>query len=523
MQTKTLRPSAFRPEWLVLLAGLIFCISQLAISFSNPIVDQYSFRQTQTAISVYWILKGGSWLAYQTPVIGSPWSIPFEFPLYQWVVAVVAKALPFLSLDESGRIVSEIFFLSMLWPMWRIASHQERNRTLFSICGGFLMLSPIYAFWSRAFMMESMTLFFSMWFVAALIDFLIAPSLIGFIEIALTATLAAIIKITTFVGFSFAGALIVLYFAYKDVWGGEKTRQNIIKYIGAALSIAIAVLMLWIWVRYSDGLKSANLIGRFYTGTALKTWNFGTFAQRKSLALLKVIVDRAPAEAAGSWLVVAIATALAIAKLTRSQLLIYFSLLGLYAAPFFVFTNLHLVHHYYQYANSIFLVLGIGYVAYALQPTAPLVAYFFMSLIFLGQIYGCWKYFYQDLTLPNRQTQMLLADYLRQNTDPKDVFVGFGLDWSSEVPYYAERRALLIPDTATGDMLDQIASNPLSFTGKSSIGAVVICPNKLSASPQEAFSYSRLLHSVTTNLTPRIVGICEVYSPRQSTSLTQRS
>ena len=29
-------------------------------------------------------------LAYETPVLGKPWSIPMEFPLYQWTVVVVS-------------------------------------------------------------------------------------------------------------------------------------------------------------------------------------------------------------------------------------------------------------------------------------------------------------------------------------------------------------------------------------------------------------------------------------------------
>lgn len=516
MQNHRFKFDGFQPEWLIFLAGLIFCLSQLAASFSHPILDQYSFRQTQTAISVYWIIKGGPWIAYQTPVLGSPWSLPFEFPLYQWLVAIVAKAMPFLSLDESGRIISELFFIGMIWPMRRIASHQERGVSLLLISSGLLMLSPIYAFWSRSFMMESTALFFSAWFVAALMDFLKAPSQFGFTEMTLTAILAAMIKITTFVGFSFAGALIVLYFAYRDRTRIATARQIII-YGGIAVAIAASVLMLWLWVHYSDELKSGNLVGRLYTGAALKRWNFGTLAQRESAALMEVILRRAPNEAVGLWPVVGIATLIAAVMLPRPKLIVYCMLLGLYVAPFFIFTNLHLVHEYYQYANSIFLVLGMGYVAHALLPTRPIIAYSFLALVVLSQMYGYWKYFYQDLTLPNRQLQILLADYLRKNTDQKDVIAGFGLDWSPEVPYYAERRALLIPDAANNDMLNTIASNPLNFTDGSRIGAVVVCPNKLSDTPLKIAAYNRLIHSLTEGLTLHSVGFCNVYSAQEST------
>jgi hypothetical protein len=511
MYTEKFSSRTFRPEWLIFLAGVAFCLTQLAISFSNPIMEQYSFRQTQTAISTYWMIKGGPWVAYQTPVIGSPWSLPFEFPFYQWVVAVIAKLMSFLSLDEAGRVVSEIFFLCALWPLWRITSHHRQGHTLFLISAGVLMCSPIYAFWSRGFMMESAALFFSIWFVAALTDFLTKPSACGFAEMALTAILAAGIKITTFVGFSFAGALITLYFMYRDR-AAFTIREQIAKYVCVSLAIALSIFAVWGWVYYSDALKSENLVGRLYTGQALKTWNFGTSAQRKSLALLQVIFVRAPSEALGSWSVVAAATTLALANLKRVQLLIYFSLITLYVAPFFIFTNLHLVHHYYQYANSIFLVLAVGYIAYALGLKNRYVSYAFLALIFSGQMYGYLKYFHQDLVLPNREQQLLVADNLRSNTRSEDVFVGFGLDWSSEVPYYAERRALLVPDAVSTNVLNAFASNPRTYTGGEHIGAVVVCPNDLSTSSEKKASYALLLNTVKAGLRPHYVGYCVVFS-----------
>jgi hypothetical protein len=39
-------------------------------------------------------------LSYDTPVLGYPWSIPFEIPLYQWIVACVSRLG--LSIDVAG-------------------------------------------------------------------------------------------------------------------------------------------------------------------------------------------------------------------------------------------------------------------------------------------------------------------------------------------------------------------------------------------------------------------------------------
>ena len=69
--------------------------------FGEPLCDRHAFRQTQTALSTYWILHGGGLLAYETPVFGAPYSAPFEFPLYQWIVALV-HLVTRMSLDLTG-------------------------------------------------------------------------------------------------------------------------------------------------------------------------------------------------------------------------------------------------------------------------------------------------------------------------------------------------------------------------------------------------------------------------------------
>lgn len=44
----------------------------LILGLNKPLLDLHSFRQTQTAISVWRIMQGGPWLAYETPVLGAP-------------------------------------------------------------------------------------------------------------------------------------------------------------------------------------------------------------------------------------------------------------------------------------------------------------------------------------------------------------------------------------------------------------------------------------------------------------------
>lgn len=504
-------------EWLFLILGVLFCLAQLVLSWHEPILDQYAFRQTQTAISVYWIMRGGAWLAYPTPVLGAPWAIPFEFPVYQWIVAIVAEHLRFLTLDQAGRVVSEFFLFACAWPLWRITSYYSGGRSLFRISATLLLFSPIYAFWSRSFMMESAVLFLSLWFVAALADFNARATIFGFSEMTFAGAMAACVKITTFVGFAFAGALIVLWAIYNE-------RKNIlrpilmIRYAAIAASVALSILTLFIWVHYSDSLKSENIFGRMLTADALRTWNFGTLMQRESWNIWHVIFKRAPDESMGSWKLPAVLSIYAICRLRRAQLLIYISLVILYFAPFMVFTNLHIVHHYYQYANSIFLVFAAGFAVWQINTNYPRLGVLLLTCVILVEVYGYSRYFYDDMTQPNRELQTLLASYVRSHVDENQMIVGFGLTWSSEVPYYAERRALLIPDFATPDMLNAVATNLSKYTGGMSVGAVIVCPNKFSEDKSNRSPYKKLLTTLVGNSTPNIVGYCEIFRPSDGTA-----
>jgi hypothetical protein len=497
-------------QWVLFVMGLVFVIAQLVLSWRKPILDQYAFRQTQTAISVYWMIKGDAWLAYVTPVVGAPWALPFEFPLYQWLVAALDEVLPFLTLDQAGRVISELFFLACIWPLWRIATHCSEHRALFRVCVCLLLFSPLYAFWSRSFMMESTVLYFSILFVAATIDYLKKPSVFGFSEMTLAGMLAACIKITTFAGFSFAAALYVLCSMYVRRKTLLQTKQLLI-FVPIAASIVLSILALLAWLKFSDGLKLENWFGQSLTSEGLRYWNFGTLVQRESIDIYRIILKRAPNEALGSWLIPMVFSVVFFFNLSKLQLSTYFALLLLYAAPFMIFTNLHIIHNYYQYANSIFLVLAIGYGISMVMLRKPVFGMMLFVCAVSFEVFGYAKYFYADMMQPNREIQLLLAEHVRAHVDPDQVVVGFGLTWSSEVPYYAERRFLLVPDTSSPGMLARLASDVSKYTGDRQVGAVIVCPNSLQNDNSTKASYDLLSAVLIKGKKPKVVGYCEVY------------
>src|SRR5271154_4345091 len=94
--------------WTLLGLSLLFSLWVTTVGWHNSIFDFHGFRQAQTAISAESIRNGGPILRYETPVLGPPWSLPFEFPLYQALVALLARIFG-TPIDQTGRFVSEVF------------------------------------------------------------------------------------------------------------------------------------------------------------------------------------------------------------------------------------------------------------------------------------------------------------------------------------------------------------------------------------------------------------------------------
>src|SRR3569833_806459 len=78
------------PLVLLALLGLI----PLAVFLFNPdqlLLEHHAFRQTQTAISAYWLMQGGDFFSYLTPLFGAPWTMPLEYPLFQELAAILCR------------------------------------------------------------------------------------------------------------------------------------------------------------------------------------------------------------------------------------------------------------------------------------------------------------------------------------------------------------------------------------------------------------------------------------------------
>src|SRR3989304_64140 len=272
----------------------IINIGLVTVGWKHSLSDFHGFRQSQVAISIYYLLKDGFTLNYQTPVLGAPWSIPLEFPTYQFLVASLVKIFGF-QIETTGRFVSLVFFYLCITTVLLILKELgiEHNKRLLS--ASLILISPVYIFWSRTTLIESTALALSLlyiYFLILAIDgskktwLMLATAIIG--------SIAGMTKPTTFTPFIFLACVIV--------FSKFKTRNTFISEFFKVFIFYIGVPLVFsgLWLMYAGFTRNQNPLAGFLSSTALtKMWYLGAWQKRLSFfswkyLMLKVMVVDMP-------------------------------------------------------------------------------------------------------------------------------------------------------------------------------------------------------------------------------------
>lgn len=457
--------------------ALLYAVWTATIGWGNTLNDRHSFRQSQTALTAQFMVGQPFRLTYETPVLGKPWSIPFEFPLYQWLVARIVGLFG-TPLDQTGRFVSLMFFLLTTIPIWRITRACGVSPGLASVPAILFAISPFYIFWGRTFMIELMATFFGMAFLAATMEARRNETWLPWGIAVVCGSLCAVVKITTFVVFLVACGLFAMAAAVRSLQAGGATRD---RFRQAAWWLAIPALPLLaglVWSAFADGVRSANPItAHYFRGSFQRDWLFGTWPQKLSVQVWSIITDRF-VELIGypplAWLLLGAAVVITlIAPRRRRETL---ACLACYLLAPAVFTNLHMVHDYYMNANGVFLIMAMGFAFVALLEEARTrrAGLFLLGLAAFAAVTGHRVMHRPRQTLGDTQV-LKVADYIRSATPEGSVIVCVGQDWSSLVCYYAGRRALMLPMDSDMDpaLVDAALAN---LKGENVAALVVIEP-----------------------------------------------
>lgn len=515
-------------HWLMLLLTIVIVVSgAMTVHYLHqPLLERHAFRQTQTALSAYWMLRDGLRVAYETPILGAPWAIPFEFPIYQWVVVSLVRVSD-LPLDTAGRLVSYLFLLACCGPVFPISRRLQLDAATPWVFCCLLLSSPIYLFWGRTFMIETAALFFIFAALPFALD-VISPrrNIRAAMVCCVLASVAVLQKATTAAPVLLMFGIFWLFQWWRDR-GFDRKRIESILYV--AIAFGIPLLLGVLWTHYTDSIKLKNAAGADLTSAALQNWNFGSIQQRLTFGTYsELLVKRVLAPNFGAWLgFFLIAGALVGVKNKAARVQIACCVL-LYLVPMLIFLNLHLQHDYYQIANGVFLVGGLAITCVAWAPQLTSYRYAVPALTTLLVLLNLavfqvkyMKYLQKDLSVKSERA-LAVSDFLRSNTFKDSAIIIFGNDWSSDIGYYAQRKSFTVSDSFSG--YEAVWLDPEKYLGGLPLSAIVVCRNADASTEGKMPSHTRVVaRSNTEGWQLSVVHSCDILLRQMSVTLGQEN
>lgn len=450
-------------------------------SMHQALLEHHSFRQTQTAWTALIFHQQGIDLFHpKIPVFGPPWEVPFEFPLFQAIAALVMNAgvEPDLAMRWTGfaSFLAAMLVLSRL--VARLAGEAAALVSVlaFAVCGLGLL-------WARTSMIE--------YFVVAAS----LTTLYGALRwhesrhwawwgLALGAgVISMMVKPTTAV--MYVPAILALAWTGWRA-GRERPLSKPLLYAGALLAlVAVPLLFGGLWTIHADKIKAASEFTANQTSAALTTWNFGTIEQRinpvtwePNAGTWGLILGRLNELVLGGqtyfvpfaigflWIPLGF-----IASLWLKRRLFTFAwLAGAFVGPL-VFVNLYYIHDYYLIALTPMAaaVVGIGLVwtARKWKWVLPPLLGAFLVVCWIGNLKTSEHYWgIQFWETRGGERHGESAEYIVARSEPGDLIVMVGRGWNPATFYYAERWGLMLEgdgqeqlQRALGELLPQLRAD----------------------------------------------------------------
>jgi hypothetical protein len=191
--------------------SLLVFFAASALLFSNislPISEGY--RNAQTATLTAGMFENGTLRLDSV----APWRgdldarLVQELPIFNLTALALHAALPFLTLDSSGRLASLLFWVAaflLLQPLWKSTLPPPAifwANLLFLLC-------PMNLYLATAFMPETLLLLLTIAFLLLIWDYAHAPSLGKFIALAAISALGLLVKFPAFVHLAIVATLLL--------------------------------------------------------------------------------------------------------------------------------------------------------------------------------------------------------------------------------------------------------------------------------------------------------------------------
>lgn len=418
------------------------------VGLNQPLLDFHAFRQTQTALTAYWFTVDGVTLpAYPLPVLGRPWTAPFEFPTYQLAAAAVHRlGVP---LDAACRGTALVAFVAAVVSLVRLVVRHDAPWLVAAFIGVFALATPFALVWSKAALIE----FTAVWCAVVFVGAAAAANERGFGVVRwplllVAGTAAALTKLTTFAVFWPAAALL----ASDRVWHARRRgvdgRRLVAEAVAWGLVLTIPLAAGQAWAVVTDAVKSSTEATVPLTLANVRDWTHGTLAQRLDYRTWRAIARRIGSDVLPWLWPVAVYGLFALRRLPRRIALVGYGTLAGACGVVAVFFNLYVVHDYYLCAIVVPLWLAAAAGLWGVTERIPVqwARRLVLPATLMLMIVAASRSFMVRMSYDRAPDDGML-DFCRevQRVVPPDrELVIVGDDWNPRVPYYARRKAFMV-------------------------------------------------------------------------------
>lgn len=412
----------------------------------TPFLVGHEFRQTQTALITYYIDQQNNFSPiYEQPILGKPWvGLILEFPLYQWAVVGLSRVMEWPHF-VAARVISIASFYAALPALalllGRFGLTWPRRWFVLTLT----LLCPVYIFYTRAFLMDAMEFMFCAWFTAAFVRTMDGRDWRWWLVALAAGVPAALVKGFMLAIWLMPAAAYGAWSLWRDVRAQAGWRATLAT-AAWGLSTVVAPLgaLKW-WVALTDPIKAAHASAEIFTSAnlSLGNWGLGQFSAMFSGEVWALLLARWDEAIMPWWLIVIVAVAgvVALPKVRGKAL----GLLAVFFLSQLLFPFAYTYQDYYYYSCAVFLMTGFGLMVLAVwdRVGSKWIAVSVMAGLMAAQVITYWT-IYRPMQTTHAEGWTSFTRALKDLTPEGSVVVIAGRDWAAIMPYYAQRRALMI-------------------------------------------------------------------------------
>lgn len=406
----------------------------------------HEFRQSQTAITTHFIDRENNFsLLYETPIVGKPWvSILLEVPVYEWSVVLLSRATG-LSHVVAARTISLTCFYLCLPALYLLLGRMGISRPRRLLPLSLILCGPVYIFYSRAFLMESMELMCCGWFLFGFVRMMDHRRWPWFALTTVAGTGAALIKSATFAVWLIPAAA----YAAGMLWGDLRSRRGwsapLQTMFWGLAGVTVSLGLLRLWILLTDPIKAAHASGWIFTSKNLAqgNWGLADFAARFSPKIWEILFLRWQEALMSPWLIGAGLLAGLLAFPAQRWRLAGVASVFFLAQLMFPFAYAY--QEYYFYACAVFLLAGLGFALHGLLDSRlpRWCCWLLVAVLPAAQLHTYWRVYYGQQMIQSNGG-FSFTETLRDFTPRESVIIVGGADWAAIIPLYTQRRALMI-------------------------------------------------------------------------------